>query len=114
MERCPKGSSAAMFRDETERRLKPRINGPIRAKVYCTALSGESIEIMDAALNNLSTSGLHVCLEHPVAEASSLQAIISIGGVEVMANGIVRRVETRPDGSFGLGVEFENYSVLSE
>ncbi len=103
-----------MFRDGIERRIKPRVNGPIPVKVCCTPTSGESFEIIGTVLDNLSTSGLHVCVEHPVAVASPLVAFISFAGTEIMASGIVRRVEMQHDGSFGLGVAFESYRLVSD
>jgi hypothetical protein len=95
-----------------ERRSKPRIEGSFPATLRGTTISGESFQI-DARLDNLSVSGLHVCLECSVAVASPLYAVIRLPGIEVRAQGVVKRVETRRDGLFGLGVALENYRVFS-
>ncbi len=102
-----------MLPNEIERRLKPRVEGPISAMVYGQVLSGEPFQIL-TALDNLSVSGLHLRLRRPVAVASPLHAIIRIAGIKVNVKGVVRRIEMEPDGSFGLAVAFEGYRVVPD
>ncbi len=102
-----------MFQNRiVERRAKPRIEGSFPASVRGTAICGESFELQ-TQLDNLSVSGLHVCLQQPVAVASTFFAIIRLARLEVKARGVVRRVELRPDGSFALGVSIDSYRVFS-
>ena len=102
-----------MLPDERERRHKPRVKGPIPAKVYAKAMSGESFEFR-TLFDNLSVSGLHVRFAHPVAVASPLTVIIRVAGIKVNANGVVQRIQLEPDGSFGVGVAFDGYRVVSD
>jgi len=102
-----------MFRDETvERRSKPRIYGPIPAMLHCRDTSGESFEI-ETELDNLSAGGLYVRMERRLDVAASLFALIRFAGMEIEATGVVKRVDSQPKGSFGFGVAFENYRILS-
>ena len=94
-----------------ERRLKPRISGPIAAVLIGTDRRGESFKI-ETALDNLSVGGLHAQIERQVEVKSLLFALIRFAGMEVEASGVVCRVESQPDGMFGLGVAFESYQVL--
>ncbi len=94
-----------------ERRVKPRIEGAFPATVCATDARGESFEI-EAVLDNLSVSGLHVTLRRQVEVAAALFAIIRFAGMEVEAWGVVRRVEAQPEVAYGLGVEFTRYRLI--
>ncbi len=94
-----------------ERRSKPRIEGSIPAAVTVMDESGGSYEI-GTVLGNLSVSGLYVRLDRPAALASPFLATIRFAGLEVKAKGTVRRVESHPDGTFGLGVAFDSYRLI--
>ena len=102
-----------MFREETvERRSKPRIQGPIPAMVRGSDTNGESFEI-ETALDNLSVGGLYVCLQRRLDVAAPLFALIRFAGMEIEATGVVKRVESQPNGSFGFGVALEDYNITS-
>ncbi len=103
-----------MFQDEiVQRRLKPRIDLPIPATLRGNDASGNPFDL-EVAIDNLSVGGFHVRLERRLEVATSLLALIRIAGMEVEATGAVRWVDSKPDGSFGHGVAFQNYRVLSE
>jgi hypothetical protein len=102
-----------MLRDEiVERRAQPRIEGSFPATVSGIDLSGQPFEV-GTALDNLSLSGMHLYLEQPVSVDAQLATTIRFAGIEVKATGVIKRVELRDDGSFGLGVAFDSYRVLS-
>jgi hypothetical protein len=102
-----------------ERRRKPRV------QVHCAALvrghngSGEKIE-EDAILDNVSASGLHLNLSHPVKQGARLFVLFNLScyplqqarSVRVAAQGIVVRAEPQPEGVFGLGVQLERYRLI--
>ncbi len=102
-----------MFSDEiVERRAQPRIEGSFPATVSGMDISGQPFEI-GTALDNLSLSGMHLFLEQPVSVNTALATTIRFAGIEVKATGVVKRVELQDDGSFGLGVAFDTYQVIS-
>jgi hypothetical protein len=72
---------------------------------------GEPFEI-ETVLDNLSVGGLHIRLEKKLDAAASLFATIRFAGMEIEADGVVKRVEPHPDGSFGFGVAFESYRIF--
>ncbi len=95
-----------------ERRSKPRIQAYIPATLRGSDKSGKPFEI-EAYLDNLSTTGLHVCLGFELEPGASLSASVMLAGMAIEANGLVKRVELQPDGWFGFGVAFDSYRVGS-
>jgi len=101
-----------MFREAIlERRCKPRIDGPIPARVQCMDSNGTAYET-ETVLDNLSVSGLHVRLECRPELSASVSALMRFAGMTIEATGVVKRVETQPDGTCGLGVAFNSYRIL--
>lgn len=102
-----------MISDEmVERRSKPRIEGPIPADVRCTGANGESFEIQ-TMLDNLCVGGFHLRLNQQLEAAVTVSALIRFTGMKIEAEGVVKRIEPQLDGSFGYGVAFESYHILS-
>lgn len=95
-----------------ERRFKPRIEGPIPAQVRSTDAGGAPFEIQ-TMLDNLSVGGFHMRLTRQLEAAVSVSALICFTGMNIEAEGVVKRIEPQPDGSFGFGVEFKSYQILS-
>ncbi len=104
---------------QCERRGRFRINGPIPATVsgFDSTRAPFAIEV---SLDDLSSGGLRVRLGRPVSTFTELSFVIrfplapgaSETGIRFAAKGIVRRVESCIDGSFGLGVEFTHYRQI--
>lgn len=103
----------------SDRRRRPRIEGPFSARARGIDSNGAEFDI-ETALDNLSAGGLHVRLMRPVSRQTKLFFIIQLPaapgagkpGMRVATHGVVRRVERLADGSCGLGVEFKKYREL--
>jgi len=103
----------------SERRRKLRIPGPFAVRVRGKDSSGVNFDT-HSALDNLSSGGLYLRLEHCVREAAKLFFLIQfsnagspgIPGLRVAACGLVRRIEPQTDGRSGVGVEFLRYRML--
>ena len=95
-----------------ERRSKPRLQAFIPAKVRGSDKNGKQFDA-DAYLDNLSVTGLHVCLEFELQPGACLSASIQVAGMAIEATGFVKRVELEPDGWFGFGVAFDSYRIGS-
>lgn len=112
-------AGAVNVKHKPERRVKPRIQGPISAHVKGAAADGGAFDL-EASLDNLSTGGLYVRLDRPVLAAAELSFIIRLPsasgsgapGMRFAARGVVRRVEACPDGLYGLGVEFTGHHQI--
>jgi len=102
-----------------ERRGKPRIREAFPVKVMGKDSSGQSIEA-EIQLENLSASGLYLALQQKVANGAQLRLIVHFISpfngkklaARVSAQGIVVRVEPKPDGKQGLAVAFKSHRFL--
>jgi hypothetical protein len=94
-----------------ERRLKPRIEAYVPARIRGLDANGKAFEL-EARLGNLSAGGLYVCLNRPVHANAALFAVFSLATLKVAARCVVCRTERLPDGFFGLGVRFKRYRLL--
>ncbi len=102
-----------------ERRRKTRIQGAIPARVCGVDTRGRSFDHL-ATLDNLSACGLHVRLNCRASVGAPLEASFRLpagpgaseGGTLWETKGVVRRVEARPDGTLGMGVEFTSYQEM--
>jgi hypothetical protein len=104
-------NSTSPFREQGERRLKPRVEGYFPARVRGFDKRGELFET-NTVLGNLSAGGLFLRTSQPVMLDSPLFTLLTLAEMKVAARGFVCRVESLPDGSFGIGVKFKNYRLL--
>ncbi len=103
----------------TERRKKPRIQGPIAASIWGIDSNGARFDI-NAFVDNLSMGGLYVRLRRQVSQAAHLSFAIRLpspsgleaSGMQFTAVGVVRRIDIIPGGAYGLGVEFTGHSEV--
>ena len=63
-------------------------------------------------LDDLSVGGLHLCIDQRIEAEASLFTAIRFAGMEIEADGVVKRVEPQPDGLFGLAVAFKSYRIF--
>lgn len=102
-----------------ERRGKPRLYEAFPAKVRGSDKTEHAFEV-DVLLENLSASGLYLCLPWNVEEGAVLSATIRLASAEsllgsaarVLVRGVVVRVEPRVDGYYGVAVAFNYHRSL--
>jgi hypothetical protein len=94
-----------------ERRLKPRIEAYIPARIRGLDVDGKEFDL-ETKLGNLSAGGLYVRLNRPVHTDAALFTVFSLAELKVAARCVVCRTERLLDGSFGLGVRFKRYRLL--
>ncbi len=99
-----------------ERRRKPRIKEPFPVTVGGLNGSGEPFEV-STVLENISAGGLYLLLPHEVASETELNLCVTFKtspsegprAARVAMHGRVRRVDPKPDGACGLGVEITRH-----
>ena len=99
-----------------ERRKGPRIYEPFPVKVSGTDQQGLSFQ-MDTVVDNLSAGGLYTRLPLSVRRGANLHLMLrmslssdeSAPVARVSAKGIVTRVESQLDGTFGVAVAFTHH-----
>jgi len=102
-----------------ERRRKPRLQVNCSAVVRSYDGASERIE-EDALLDNVSASGLHLQLSHPVERGVRLFVMFSLSNASsdraraprIAAHGVVLRAEPQPEGTYGLGIKLERYRLI--
>ena len=102
-----------------ERRGKPRLYDAFPAKVRGSNKAGQALEV-DARTENLSASGLYLFLPWNVELGALLCVTIRLASAEslvasaarVLTQGVVKRVEPRADGYYGLAVAFHYHRSL--
>lgn len=102
-----------------ERRSKPRITEPFLARVRGVDASGKPFEV-DADLDNLSVTGLHLRLAQRVPLGGRLFFIIRLcssssgepSSLKVAARGVVVREEAFSEVDFGIAVSFTRYRII--
>lgn len=95
------------------RREKTRLHGAFPVRVRGVDASGRPFKLTSLA-DNVSAGGLYVQLPRAVAWGTRLFAAVRLEqGVTVAARCTVQRVEDRPHGLFGLGVQFTQARLLA-
>jgi|WetSurMetagenome_2_1015567.scaffolds.fasta_scaffold77679_1 hypothetical protein len=119
IERSEPSANSQSQQRHFERRHKPRIKGPIPARVRGVDISGKPFDIA-ASLDNLGAGGLHMRLERSVHRAARLFFVIHLPahpgadgtGMLVAARGVARRIDPGTNDSCDIGVEFRRYRPL--
>ncbi len=103
----------------SDRRLKPR-----RKCNYPIVVWGHSrigMQFMEEGIvTNLCKGGIYVVLNKPIPDcaevsmriALSVTRILEFGSSKIATTGTVVRKETRPDGTFGVAIQYQNYRTL--
>jgi c-di-GMP-binding flagellar brake protein YcgR len=103
--------------EDGERRKNVRSSGPFLVQVRGVEAKGNQFKNHTLA-DNLSTGGLYMQLPRCLEPGSSIDVVIRDSDqeppVRIVAAGIVRRVEKRSYGLYGLGVEFTRVNLLDE
>jgi PilZ domain-containing protein len=101
-----------------ERRASPRVDHPFPVTVRTVKAMGEALHV-ETVIDNMSARGLFVRLSRPIALGAPLTTVIrlSVDGREdacarVVARGVVRRVELKANGQYGIAVEFARHRVI--
>jgi PilZ domain len=102
-----------------QRRTKTRIQEPFRVTASGVDRKGQEF-LTDGVLDNLSASGLYLCISHDVEEGGKLLVVIQLSSGDtgqgaaprVAAHGKVLRSELKPDGRYGLAVEIKHHRFL--
>jgi PilZ domain len=104
--------------DFRERRVVPRAELPFQVTVRGIDAIGEPLNI-DTVLDNISGRGLYVRIPRRVEPGTRLTLGIQLSeslhgrpAARVAVRGVVRRVESMPDGENGLAVEFTRYRLF--
>ena len=101
-----------------ERRLTARIEAPFPARLKVVDSTGR-VFAEHSVLDNLSNGGLHMCVMRDmplgveVTVAVRLSADAGVAPVlRLAARGTIVRTEPRPDGCWGVAVEFTRRRIL--
>ena len=101
-----------------ERRLTARIEAPFLTRLKGVDSTGR-VFTEHSVLDNLSNKGLHMCamrdipLGVEVTMAVRLSADAGVGpALRLAAHGTVVRMEPKPDGCWGVAVEFTRRRIL--
>lgn len=95
-----------------DRRDKTRLCGAYPVRVQGLDASGRPFKVTSLA-DNVSAGGLYVQLPRAVAWGARIFAAVQLEqGVTIAARCTVLRVENRPHGLFGLGVQFTQARLL--
>ena len=108
-----------MVDKSAERRSKPRLQVSCAALVRACDATSQRIE-EDAFLDNVSASGIHLHLSHPIERGSRLFVLFRLSTLpfdqerapRIAARGVVIRAEPQPEGTFGLGLKLERYRLV--
>ncbi len=99
-----------------ERRRKPRIYEPFPTRAWGTDADGEVFEV-DCELNNISSSGLHLCAGKQMKVGADLSVVIKfMNGDDAGATALllcqVLRDELQGDGGHGLAIAVKEHHFL--
>jgi len=101
-----------------ERRLTARIEAPFPARLKTLDRAGH-LFTEDAVLDNLSKGGLHMRLLRNIPQGASVTVAVRLSverstapALRLAARGTIVRTEARPDGSWGVGIEFMRTRIL--
>ncbi|HXG94890.1 MAG TPA: PilZ domain-containing protein [Blastocatellia bacterium] len=100
-----------------ERRRKPRIAIPFRARVHGVDAYGEQFED-ETVTDNLSANGLFFKLQRRLNEKQKINLIIRLATPDkptapvVEVQGEVLRLEPQPNGVYGVAVGFKSFQFI--
>ena len=105
---------------KVERRKKPRIYTPFHARVSGVNSSGQAFEA-STVLDNMSSGGLYLRVEHDVAQGSQVAVTIRLSTkhidlvpvANVAVKGVVLRNEEQTNGTYGLGISINSRRFVS-
>ena len=101
-----------------ERRLTARIEAPFPARLKGVDSTGR-VFTEHSVLDNLSNGGLHMCVMRDIPLGVEVTVAVRLSAdagfapvLRLAARGTVVRTEPRPDGSWGVAVEFTRRRIL--
>lgn len=102
-----------------ERRGKPRIRRFFSVRVAGVDTNGERFRF-EAALDNISSSGLYLYSPRPLEAGARLFLVVRFAPDQIADMraprfamlGVVRRAESKPDGSHGVAIAFTSQRQL--
>ena len=100
-----------------ERRRSPRLAAPFPVTVRGTGPSGKRFQHA-THVNDISHDGLHVVLPVATSVGAHVFAVVRMSesdaapAARLAVRGVVVRAAGRPDGCFGLGVQFARWRFL--
>jgi hypothetical protein len=101
-----------------ERRRTARIEAPFPARLKGVDSTGH-VFTEHAVLDNLSTGGLHMCVRRNIPLGVEVTVAVRLSAdagvvpaLRLAARGKVVRTDPRPDGSWGVAVEFTRRRIL--
>ncbi len=102
-----------------ERRGKPRIQESFPVTVRGVDKRGDAFDI-ETVVENISASGAYLFIEKRVEERTKLSLVVRFSqpreskgpAASVAARGVVRRVETKSPGCYGIAIEFRQHRFL--
>ncbi|MFN2447141.1 MAG: PilZ domain-containing protein [Vicinamibacterales bacterium] len=104
--------------DFHERRAKPRLERPFPVTLRGVDAMGEALNI-DTVLDNLSPGGLYVRIPRRVEPGAKLSVAIRLSedGVReqtarLATRGVVLRVESTPNGEYGVALAFTTHRIF--
>ena len=101
-----------------ERRLTARIKAPFPGRLKGVDSTGR-VFTEHSLLDNLSSRGLHMCVMRDIPLGVEITMAVRLSAdpgvasaLRLVARGTVVRTEPRPDGSWGVAVEFTRRQIL--
>ncbi len=102
-----------------ERRSKPRTELVCRALVRCP-LDGDRRFTEESRVENISADGLYLRMQAPVSPGCQILALLFLppgngaenAGATIAVKATVVRAELLPNGSRGIGAQFNHYRFL--
>ena len=101
-----------------ERRLTTRIEAPFPGRLRVVDSTGRAFK-EHSVLDNLSSGGLHMCVMRDIPLGVEVTVVVRLSAdayvapvLRLAARGTVVRTEPRPDGSWGVAVEFTRRRIL--
>jgi len=103
----------------SERRRFARITAPVEAKIRGADSGGDAFELQ-TTLDNLSAGGLYLLSSRMVPTGEKLEIVLRlcqagrrrIRAPIIAAEGVVRRIDPRNAGMYGVAAEFLNHRFL--
>ena len=102
-----------------ERRTSSRVNVPYTVQVTGVDAMGKSFKV-ETRMENLCTGGMYALFGRNLRNGSSVSVsvrlstapVVQVAAVRLSARGRVLRVETQPNGTFGIAVQFTRRQVF--
>ena len=102
-----------------ERRFSARVSVPYTARLWSLDAAGRPWK-EDTVLDNISAGGLYLRLNRRIQEGAHVHVAVrlstargeNIPALRLVAHGVVLRMETQPDNTCGVAVEFSRRRVL--